>query len=76
MGELVAYKVTPLVGTRRWGRVDDEDTQLFAWVRYGYQHGMGVGYYVVTNDWDTTHRAVDSEAQGKQMIEAMWALED
>ena len=36
----------------------------------------GTYYLVVTNDWSRTGIRVETEAQAKVLIEAMWALEN
>jgi hypothetical protein len=36
----------------------------------------GAYYLIVTNDWGRTNIRAETEAQGKAIVEAMWALEN
>lgn len=47
--------------------------QIFARV---LPQDCGAWYKVVTNDWSRTDMRAETEAQAKQMVEAIWALEN
>jgi hypothetical protein len=76
-GVLTAYKAIEDKRPMRFstGRNTSPPWVMFAQIKHVYQHGTGVGYCVLTNDWGNTGVPADSEYEAKQIINAMWALE-